>query len=151
MEPDSRSLQSGSDTKSVARSSLGLDPDSRVSLSLEPEPRSPSVPEPEHRLRFNSESCVLEVCRYIIIFSCFSPLLFLSQRISLEFISHKTFYSNHKYNWIIELSVISPLVTRPVTISEVVLQGSCQNKTWLYSWKNDIQLNFWIFFVQGDQ
>ncbi|XP_023342369.1 uncharacterized protein LOC111712082 isoform X4 [Eurytemora carolleeae] len=62
VEPDSRSLQSGlgSDTKSVARSSLGLDPDSRVSLSLEPEPRSPSVPEPEHRVRFNSESCVLE-------------------------------------------------------------------------------------------
>ena len=105
MEPDSRSLQSGlgSDTKSVARSSLGLDPDSRVSLSLEPEPRSPSVPEPEHRVRFNSESCVLEVCRYIIIFFfkyifLFFSSLFLSQRISLEFISHKTFYSNHKYN-----------------------------------------------------
>ena len=78
MEPDSRSLQSGSDTKSVARSSLGLDPDSRVSLSLEPEPRSPSVPEPEHRLRFNSESCVLEVCRYIIIFFFTHIFLFFS-------------------------------------------------------------------------
>ena len=39
----------------------------------------------------------------------------------------------------------NPLGTRPLTYSEVVLEGSCHNKTWLYSWRNDIQLNFKFF------
>jgi len=41
---------------------------------------------------------------------------------------------------------INPLVMRPLTISEVVLEGSCHSKTWLYSWKkNNIQLNLKFF------
>ena len=54
-----------------------------------------------------------------------------------------------KSKFVAKTQLLNPLVTRPVTISEVVLEGSCQNKTWLYSWKNYIQLNFWFFFCTG--
>jgi len=34
-----------------------------------------------------------------------------------------------KSKFVAKTQLLNPLVTRPVTISEVVLEGSCQNKT----------------------